>query len=393
MKFLLVVVLAIAPAIARGEDKAPAASGDIASYETEGDADAGGPDPRVAALDDAFAAAVASALADLVDAESRKTHKVALDQHVIGRARLWVSSFKPVKDVTVDNRRQLTVIVRVDRDKMRARLAELQIIAAPDGSGGARPTVILLRISAPDGVRASYGAAAERELPGLGALSATLRGAGMTIKRAPASGPAPRAGVDLPLDDTEADALAAEVKAEAVAVAGVSVGEPVPVRGLATPAVLVTAHVRLIENKKAIGQGSAVVAARGSEPSAIAAAIDQALVAAATDVLPPAKTSLAPSRTFTGDDMPIAEPGVVLVRLPAKTPWGLVAAEQKYLSGAKGVQRAVVRRVSPGGWVIGVTTTESIERIAAIAKKPPIADVTPRVKVVGEIIEVALGAP
>ncbi|MBA3819652.1 MAG: hypothetical protein H0X17_12220 [Deltaproteobacteria bacterium] len=85
----------------------------------------------------------------------------------------------------------------------------------------------------------------------------------------------------------------------------------------------------------------------------------------------------------------------MLVRLSAKTPWGLVAAEQKYLSGAKGVQRAVIRRLSPGGWVIGVTTTESVERIAQIARRAPSSDTTAKVRIVGELVEVNLqvGAP
>jgi len=133
-----------------------------------------------------------------------------------------------------------------------------------------------------------------------------------------------------------------------------------------------------------------MVAARGTEPAVIAAAIERALVAAATDVLPPVKLSLTQARAFTGQDTPIGEAGVVLVRLAPKTPWGLVAAERKYLAGAKGVQRAVLRRVSPGGWVIGVTTTHSLQRIAAIARRPPASDTTTRVKIVGDIVEVAL---
>ena len=90
-------------------------------------------------------------------------------------------------------------------------------------------------------------------------------------------------------------------------------------------------------------------------------------------------------------DTPISEPGVVLVRLPAKTPWGLVAAELKYLQGAKGVKTAVLRRLSPGGWVIGVATAESVERVSQIVKKAPTAETTVKVKVSGDIIDVALG--
>jgi len=78
------------------------------------------------------------------------------------------------------------------------------------------------------------------------------------------------------------------------------------------------------------------------------------------------------------------------VRLASKTPWGLVAAELKWLAGAKGVKLAVIRRASPSGWVIGVTTSESVERIAQIARKSPASGAVAKVKVVGEIVEVSL---
>jgi len=371
---------------------------DIASYEMEGDSDAGGSDPRVAALDEAFSRAAQAAVQELVDADMRKAHKGAIDKEIVGRARLWVAKFTVTKDATNEGRRELTVMVRIDRDKMRARLAELNIATGAVGETpkpGAKTVVVLMRITTPEGTRASYGATAEKELPGMGALASTLRGAGMTTKRAPASGPAAKPGGDLPLDDGEADALAAEAKAEVVTIAGVTVGEPIAVRGVAVSGVLVTAHVKLISRGgKPMGNGMAVVAARGSEASVIATAIERALVAAASDVVPPPPTSLSQAPAFSGDDTPIPQDGVVLVRMSPKTPWGLVVAEQKYLAGAKGVQRAVLRRLSPGGWVIGVTTTESIERIAQIARKAPAIDTSTRVKIVGNIVEVALsGSP
>jgi hypothetical protein len=383
---LLALWIAAAPSAARAED--------IAVYEIEGEADAGAADARVAALDDAFARAISQALSDVVDAETRRANKAALNEHLVGRARLWIVRFSVVKDETADGRRQLTVAVRVDRDKMRARLGELSIATASAGEQpkpGAKAAVILLRTVDPKGVRATYGTAAEKDLPGFGALAGALRGAGMSVKRAPAAGPAPSAGGELPLDDEAAAALAAEAKAEVAAVAGVTLGEPVQPRGVAAPAVLVTAHVRLVAGKKPLGQGTAQVAARGTDDEVITAAIAQALVAAASDVLPPAPHELAKGQGFTGDDTPVAEPGVVLVRLAPKTPWGLVVAEQKWLSGAKGVSRAVLRRASPGGWVIGVTTAESAERIAQIARKPPASGTSVKVKIVGDIVEVALG--
>lgn len=387
-----VLILAMLVSVAHAED--------IVAYQAEGDAPAAATDARVMALDEAFSRAVSSALVDLVAGDVRTARKGELDREIIARARLWVAKFSVTKDETLEGRRELTVSVKIDRDKLRARLAELRIAskdtsaAAVDAAGPAQRTAtILLRIALPGGVRAAYGPNAEQDLPGVSALTTLLRGSGFAVRRAPATGPAARPEGELPLADAEADALAAEAKAEVMAIAGVTVARPVPVRGIADAASLVTAHVRVIDRKdrKVIGQGSASTAARGEDPSY---AIDRALASAAVDVLPPPPTTLTEAGAYTGDDTPIAEPGLVLVRLPARTPYSMVLAEQKYLAGAKGIRAASLRRLSPSGWVIGVATSEPVERIARIAKKAPTANGSATVKIVGSIVEVALtGAP
>ena len=367
------LVLLLAATAARAED--------LATYEAVGDAAATGADGRTEALDDAFARAAAQALDDLVPADVRAAHKADLDREILGHARLWVAKFTVTKDETTDQRRQLLVAVRVDRDKMRARLTELNLLAP--AAPPAHAVIVLLRVAGPDSVRASYGAAAERDVAGLVATSGALKAAGYAVKRAPAAGPA----ATTPLDDAAAQALAADAKAEAAAIANVTVGGPAGVRGVALPMALVTAHVKLVERTgKIVGEGGAqaVAGANGDQ------AIDRALVAALGDVLPPAAHAIAQAGGFHGDDVPVAEAGVVLVRLSAKTPYALVLAEQKHLQGAKGVSRATLRRIGPGGWVIGVATSEPPDRIASIARKPPAAGTTATAKVANEIVEVAL---
>ncbi len=393
MRAVCMSIVAILLGLAR-----PAFAEDVAGYPVDGDADAGAADPRVAALDEAFGRATVQALADLVDAGTRKTHKQVLDKEIVARARLWVVGYKVDKEETVDGRRQLNVTVRVDRDKMRARLEQLDIGGSSGGTtpdptaSPSRTGVILLRLSEGGGARASFGATAEKEVPGFGALSSALRGSGITLKRAGASGPAAKPAGDLPLEDDDAEALATDAKAELAVVAGVTVSAGVSIRGVATTASLVTAHVRILSRgKKVVGQGVASIASRGTEASAINAAVERALVAAAGDAMPSAQsTAITPTAGFTGDDTPVAEPGVVLIRMPSKTPYALVAAELKYLGGAKGVSRAVLHRVSPGGWVIGVTTTESVQKIASIARKAPTGDTSVQVKIVGELVELAI---
>jgi hypothetical protein len=408
MRSVLIAMLVMA-GVARGDD--------VVAYEAEGDAAASGSDARVAALDDAFARAVTSALADLVGGDARVAHKGELDREVVGHARLWVKGFTVTRDETTDDRRQLVVSVRIDRDKLRARLSELNVAtteavtAAPPADASARPIAIFVRVATPRGVRADYGEGADKDTPGLAAVTAALRAAGYAVRRAPATGPRARSDGDLPLSDDEADALAGDAKAELAVVAGVTVGPGVPARGAAKDVALVTAHVRLLEHKKAIGDGRATavqIASRDSLSASSTAAgsaaairedgasyaIDRALAGALADVLPSAPGKLSQAGGYQGDDTPVGEPGVVLVRLPTRTPWHLVLDEQRYLAGAKGVRVATLRRMSPRGWVIGVSTAEPVERVAQIAKRAPTSDTTAAVKIVGGIVEVALsGGP
>jgi hypothetical protein len=386
--------LVVSPSVARAED--------VVAYPADGDAAAASPDARVAALDDAFAKAVAQAIADVVEPEVRRQSKPVIDRELIGHARLWVTRFTVTKEAVADDRKQLSVSVRIDRDKLRARLAELNIAvrgASEPAAAATAPTaptaIVLLRVAAPDGVHATYGLSAEKETAGLAAISGALRRANLQVKRAPASGPAARPDGELPLDDDTADALAAEAKADLAVVAGVALGAAVPLRGVAADSALVTARIRLIDHKtrRPIGQGAASVASRGADPGMIGHAVDRALLAAIADVLPQ-QPSLAQVPSFSGDDTPVGESGVVLVRLARSTPWAMVQAELKHLVGARGVSRATLRRVSPAGWVIGVTTADSIDRIASIVKKPPASDTTVVVKIVGDVVEAALsGAP
>lgn len=397
MKRGLVVVPIARVALVLALASTPVLADDLVTYEAEGDAPAAGADPRGAAVDDAFARAVQSALAELVAADVRTINKGVIDRELIAHARLWIARFSVTKDDTNEDRRQLTVSVRIDRDKLRARLDELKIATKVEGGDGTtdgalqRTVTILLRTRSSKGSFASYGKGADRDTLGLAGLTTLLRSNGMAVRRAPETGNV--SDGDFPISDAEADHVAEAAKADLIAIAGVSVGDAAPVRGKAMEAVLVTAHLRLVDRKahQVLGQGTAIAAAPADDHKY---AIERALTAAAADVLPPQPTKLAQAAAFVGDDAPLAEPGIVLVRLSSKTPYALVGAEQRYLAGAKGVHAASLRRLSPHGWVIGVTTTEAIERIAQIAKKPPATEASASVKIVGSVVEVALtGAP
>jgi hypothetical protein len=310
---------------------------------------------------------VNTALGELVDGNTRTSRKGELDKEVVGHARLWVAKYSVTKDETVDARRQLTVMVRIDRDKLRGKLTELGIAvkdtAAPAEATGARTITVLMKQSV--------------EPPS--ALTTVLRGAGFAVRRAsPVTGD---------LTDEQGDALAAEAKADNYIIANVNIAPPVAVRGVPMNASLVTAELRMLERpKRLIAQATGIAATRGEDQSY---AINHALLAAAADVLPPPPTKLQ-TGTFQGEDKPFADAGVVLVRLPVKTPYSQVLAEQKFLAGAKGVRAATLRRLSPSGWVIGVVTGESVDQVARIARKAPTSDTSSAVKVTGDIVEVTL---
>ena len=222
----------------------------------------------------------------------------------------------------------------------------------------------------------------------LGVPRADGRAARGRHRRAQGSCPGPTATID----DATAAQLAEQAKAELALVASVSVGALVPVRGQPQPAALVTARVRMFDKGKPVGQGTANAAARGEDTTGYA--VDRALTAAMTDVLPPAPQKLAQAGAFNGDDTPIGEAGVVLVRMPSTTPFWMVLEEQRYLAGAKGVRAASLRRLSPSGWVIGVATDQSIERVARSRRSRPQRIRPPAVKIVGDVVEVTLsGAP
>jgi hypothetical protein len=239
-------------------------------------------------------------------------------------------------------------------------------------------------------VRASFGNGADHDLDGLAALATPLRAAGFALRRAPDDGPAPTAAGDLP--DVDFDALAEAAQADVAALAAVTVGDPAFVRGQPMQAVLATAHVRLVDHRthQMLGQGVATAAAPAEDPRP---EISAALVAAMADALPPAAKQLGPAAELTGNDHPLGEAGVVLVRLSPTTPFALVLVEQHYFAGAKGVHAATLRRLSPAGWVIGVTTGDGIDRVAQIAKKPPLSGGTSTVKIIGDVVEVALTPP
>ena len=138
---LVVAMLGVGPAVA-----------EVVTYEARGRADDSAADPRTQALDIAFAAAITEAVADLAGAGAR-TKAAEVDREIIKRARRFVASFQVKSQSSGGGDLELEVAVRVDLDKLRARLGELGVplkprdpIAPVDPSRGQKKATVLLRV-------------------------------------------------------------------------------------------------------------------------------------------------------------------------------------------------------------------------------------------------------
>jgi hypothetical protein len=406
---LLRLVVAIA-LVAGAGTAALADLGRGAVYHVEGEADTGGADPRVAALDVAFAAATREALADLVAAADLKANKATLDREVIGRARRWVASYKVTADATKGDTRALEVDVHIDVDKLSNRLGELGVAmiaaAQPDPSGtgtggdpvpgaGGKGATVLLRVDGARGTTASYGAAAMRDVPGLAALSAAVRAAGWQLVPAPASGPAPAPGDEL-LGDDAARALAAAVGADVAVIVGVEAPAVGQVRGTSERGALARARVRIVDARGVIGDGTSVGGAHGTGEDLVPQAIAAAVVDAFADAQPAGTAAVAAG--------PVADvtagPGEVLIEIGARdardaVAWFAVRAIRDKLAAGKNAH-VVIRRLSAREVVLGVTGERAADKLARdirdLANK--ISDTSFQTKVNGNTVQVRVsGSP
>ncbi len=413
---------------------APALAEDVQTFEVTGEADAGAGDSRGVAVDAAFAQATEDALDDLLTKAQRSEQRAVLNKDVIGRARRWVSSYKVTGDQTAGGRRQLIVTVRIDRDLLRAKLAELGVLASggpgpgpgidpstgaitsPDGGttgAGLDPTApsssadprwagrtatLLLRARNQAQALATFGVAGEADAPGAAAAAAVMSERGLVVKPAPLAGPAPRGKGELPLDDGQARALAASAKAELAVVVGVELSTRQYVRGVALPMVLASATARVLargEGAEGQGTGTAVAIASDGEPKAPARAVERAVATAVAAALPTTVAGAAAAPSLTTDELPLpAADGGAWMRIGARTPWTVVTALLRHFAKQKGFT-AELRRLSPAGYLVLVRASGGLDRAAAIARSMTLPEGAGALKVRSErgVISVRLEAP
>ena len=202
----------------------------------------------------------------------RAARKADLDREIVGARAAVGREVHRDPDDTDDARRQLVVSVRIDRDKLRARLAELNIATARPAlavaTGTAKTAAVLVRVTM-TGSAGSPGPT--RSDLGVPALTGALRAAGIVVRR-PRRGPT-ATSTTRPRHSSRSRRRPRWRSSPASASARSCRCAASP-----QPAALVTAKVRMLDKGKPVGQGTAIAAARGEDTTGYA--VDRALTAA-----------------------------------------------------------------------------------------------------------------
>lgn len=362
---------ALAVSIALCAGVAPVAA-DPATYQAAGTAVASDADARTRALDAAFTTAVTEAVADLAGKAAR-TQAAAVEREITRRARRFVASFRVTAERTTGDRLEVEVTVKIDRDKLAAKLVELGVelraAPAPEPPPVSLPSVaVLYRVIGDGAVRASFGDGASPGLPGQGALADGLARAGYRLSTAPVAGPPPDDDGELPLDDASARALAAASGEAAVLVASVAVGAAGPVRGAPIVAAPARARLRLLDvgTGRAVTDLSVAAAAWGARDGLVDRAADAAGLALARQAF----GERAPVDAAATAGPPIVAASGVTVRVVGPGAWQAAALVRADLLASPGVGAARYAGVAADAVVLGVDGL-TVERAAAVAKGTP----------------------
>lgn len=343
------------------------------SYQASGAAPASAADARTQALDAAFATAVTEAVADLAGKAAR-TQAAAVEREITRRARRFVAGYRVTAERTAGDRLELEVAIKIDRDKLAAKLTELGVAlrTAPIAEPGPPPVTlpsaaILLRVIEGDRVTASFGDRATAELPGRAALVAGLTRAGYRASDGAIAGPDPDGDGELPVDDASARALASAVAADAAVVASIAVGPPAPVRGAPIHAAGARGRLRVVDVASGrVVTELAIATAAWGEPTELTT---RAATNAATALARQAWGERAPSPTPAAGPPLVAREGVT-VRLVGAGAWQAAALVRADLLATPGVTAA--RWAGVTGEVVALAVDgATVERAAAVAKATP----------------------
>jgi|GEM_PF-5845072 len=366
--------LAAAALVAVAAAAQPAAARDMAGYEVTGEAKTGDSAARTRALDRAFAAAVERALKDVLADSVLRQHAATIRDKIIRRARLHVVSYRVHKQTSAEGRLTIKVGVLIDRDKLRAALAELGIDTASTTatpSVSMRPkVVVLLHASIAGKNLVTYGNAPSGRDGGAAAKAfiAQLKQRGFDVVTSTVTPPvSTTTEPGLPLDDAAATTLANKAGAGGAFVVGIDVRNGGAIRGTKLRGATGRALVRLLDVRK-----GKLVARTTNNGAGFGADSDKAAASAAADVATRAVARVSGVAQRYWPTRPAISDGVAIV-VRGDVQWAGIAKLLASLRAATDVSSAAARRFRPGevalvvhGAITKLNKTASLRRAAAI---------------------------
>ena len=138
-RMVVTVVLAATLAMA-----GRAAADEGMSIDAVGEASGSGDEGRARAIDDAFAAAVDQVIAIELTRTQVRRHRALLRDKVTRRARLFVLSYRVRAQSGGETGVRVEITARIDRQRLREALADLDLGAVAPSPRRQRPKVVLL---------------------------------------------------------------------------------------------------------------------------------------------------------------------------------------------------------------------------------------------------------
>jgi hypothetical protein len=352
---------------------------DTVALVVEGKAQGTGSNVRTQALDVAFADAVTKVVREILPAPAREKFKDTLRDNVIRRSRLYVAKFKVLDERSVEGQVHLQAEVTVDRDKLRAALAELGVAETVEPGGGSRPrVVVLLKATSGSQTVTTFGSTGGDGGAAGRAVLDELRAHGFDVvdtagRTVQLSG----AGDDgLPIDDDAAVDLARSVGAGGAFVVGVGAKLEGKIRGTSLTGAAATASLRVVDaqNGEAIAKSSGKGAAWGNDDGSAAGAaavdsVERAMRSVAADVA----RHWPVSRSSSGDGLE--------VKIRGASSWAVIAAIIAKLAATRGVRAVHPIRVDRGKIDIALESGISPNEVAAQIKRARVGNVTVATKV------------
>lgn len=294
---------------------------------------------RQRSLDDAFRQATEQSLAAFVDAPTRARLADALQKRILRRAKTYIPQFKILSEGESEGVYHVQIEAQVADGRLRADVRGLGAAGpatepdVPPPPAARRPRLVLLA-RASDGTHTAATFGPQGDLgPAIPPVAKEIEAQGFELLLAQGLPVAVSEG-RLPVESTQAMALAQKVGAGGAVTAGIEWKAAGRIRGTSLLGAEATVSVRVDDLAGRVGEVTATGAGFG-------ASAEQAVAAAVRDAAARVGRELGPRLAAHWPDERPAGEGVD-VRVRGASKWPDVEAVRKGLSGAPGVRRVFV---------------------------------------------------